>query len=224
MLRGREREQEALLQLVARARAGDGSSLLLRGQPGVGKSALLELVVPDDDLRVLRTRGVESEAPLPFAALHRLLRPLLGHVEEIPAPQAGALRAAFGETTETVADRHLVFLATLNLLSQVASDSAVVAVVDDAHWLDDASAAALLFTARRLEGEAIALLFAVRDDETGSFGVSDLPVLDVSGVDAAAAGELVADHVHREVAPAVLAELRDVTGGNPLGLLELSRA
>lgn len=224
MLRGREREQDALRQLVARARAGQGSALMLRGQPGVGKSALLELVAPADGLTVLRTRGVESEAPLPFAALHRLLRPILGQLDDIPAPQAGALRAAFGETTDAVADRHLVFLATLNLLSHVGNAGALVAVVDDAHWLDDASAAALLFAARRLEGESVALLFAIRDDESGRFDSSDLPVMDVVGVDAAAADALVADHADDEVAPQVLVELREVTGGNPLGLLELTRA
>lgn len=222
MLWGREREQAALQELVQRARAGQGGALLLRGQPGVGKSALLEEVAPAGESVVLRTRGVESEAPLPFAALHRLLRPVLGHLDDVPAPQAEALRAAFGETAGPAPDRHLVFLATVNLLSLVGSDTAVVAVVDDAHWLDDASAAALLFAARRLEGESVAVLFAVRDDEPGSFDVRDLPVLDVTGVDIPAATALVAGQAGAEVAPQVLAELREATGGNPLGLLELT--
>ncbi|HYF71488.1 MAG TPA: ATP-binding protein, partial [Nocardioides sp.] len=166
MLRGRSVEQAVLGELVERARAGRGAALLLRGQPGVGKSALLDDVVASaDDLAVLRTRGVESEAPLPFAALHRLLRPVQGGLDGLPAVQANALRSAFGESAGPVEDRHLVFLATLNLLSEVARERPLVAVVDDAHWLDDASAAALLFAARRLEGEAVALLFAIRDDE-----------------------------------------------------------
>ncbi|WP_344771721.1 helix-turn-helix transcriptional regulator [Nocardioides panacisoli] len=225
VLRGRGLEQAKLRELLDRARAGHGAALLVRGQPGVGKSVLLEdAVTATDDLIVLRTRGVESEAPLPFAALHRLLRPVLDHLDRLPDPQARSLRAAFGESTDDVSDRHLVFLATLNLLSEVAGERPVVAVVDDAHWLDDASSAALLFAARRLEGEAVALLFAVRDDEVGAFDSRDLSMLTVSGVDADAAEALIADQLGAAVAPAVRAELLDVTAGNPLGLLELTRA
>ena len=225
MLRGREREQATLRGLVDGARTGHGSALLVRGQPGVGKSALLmDAVDAADDLTVLRTRGVESEAPLPFAALHRLLRPVLGSLGEIPAPQAAALRSAFGETLEDVGDRHLVFMATLNLLSEVGSDRPVLAVVDDAHWLDDASAAALQFTARRLDGEAVALVFAVRDDESAGFDLRDLSVLTVAGVDETAAEALIADHVTAQVSAEVRSELLEITEGNPLGLLELTGA
>ncbi|HET6561511.1 MAG TPA: AAA family ATPase [Marmoricola sp.] len=225
MLRGRDREQAALREVLDRARAGDGSALLLRGHPGVGKSALLDdTATAAHDVTVLRTRGVESEAPLPFAALHRLLRSSLSRLDDIPAPQAAALRAAFGESSDNVAERHLVFLATLNLLSEVAGDRPVLAVVDDAHWLDDASAAALLFAARRLDGESIGLLFAVRDDERGRFDTGDLTVLTVAGVDETAAEVLIADQVSVTVAPQVRAELVEVTEGNPLGLLELTRA
>jgi DNA-binding CsgD family transcriptional regulator len=203
----------------------------------VGKSALLDDAVaaasgaghdPDHDpgaaLTVLRTRGVESEAPLAFAALHRLLRPVLDHVHDIPAPQALALRTAFGEATGGGGDRHLVYLATLNLLSEAGGHRPVLAVVDDAHWLDDASAAALLFAARRLDGEPVAMMFAVRDDEQGVFDAPDIPSLDVSGVDAAAAEELITERVATPVAGRVLAELVEVTAGNPLGLLELTGA
>ena len=225
VLRGRERERARLCALLERARAGQGSALVLRGQPGVGKSALLEDVgASAEDMTMLRTRGVESEAPLPFAALHRLLRPVLRHLDDIPAVQASALRGAFGECAESVVDRHLVFLGALNLVSQVASERPLVGVVDDAHWLDDASAAALLFVARRLEGEAVALLFAVRDDEAGSFDSDDLPVLRLAGVDDGAAEALIADQTHVAVATHVRAELLEVTKGNPLGLLELTRA
>ncbi|WP_395657131.1 AAA family ATPase [Nocardioides sp.] len=225
MLWGREREQAALAALVDRVRRGDGSALLLRGQPGAGKSALLDAAVADaTGLTVLRTRGVESEAPLPFAALHRLLRPVLRGLDDVPGPQARALRAAFGESDEGAGDRHLVFLATLNLLSETAGDRGVLAVVDDAHWLDDASAAALLFAARRLEGEPVALVFAVREGEDAGFDSRDLPVLTVGGIDEAAATALVAAQADTPVAPEVRAELVAVTGGNPLGLLELTRA
>jgi hypothetical protein len=225
VLRGREREQAALADLVDRARAGHGGALLLQGQPGVGKSALLEdLVAHAEGLTVLRTQGVESEAPLPFAALHRLLRPALDHLNDIPAPQAAGLRAAFGETGDSVGDRHLVFLATLNVVSEAAAIQPVLVVVDDAHWLDDASAGALLFAARRLQGETVALLLAVRDDEGERLETRDLPVLDVTGVDDDAAGALIADQVETPVAPQVLAELLAATEGNPLGLVELTRA
>lgn len=225
MLRGREGERARLRELLEGARAGRGSALLVRGQPGVGKSALLEdLGTYAHDATVLRTRGVESEAPLPFAALHRLLRPVLRHLDDIPALQANALRAAFGESAESVGDRHLVFLATLNLLSQVSNGRPVVGVVDDAHWLDDASAAALLFTARRLEGEAVSLIFAVRDDESGAFDSPDLPVLTIAGVGQSAADALISDQTDVPVAAHVRTELLKVTAGNPLGLLELTRA
>jgi DNA-binding CsgD family transcriptional regulator len=225
VLRGREREQAALADMVSRARAGHGSALLLQGQPGVGKSALLEdTIAAADGMAVLRTRGVESEAPLPFAALHRLLRPTMTRLESVPTRQADALRAAFGESGDNVEDRHLVFLATLSLLSVVAADHPILAVVDDAHWLDDASAAALQFAARRLEGEAVAILFAVRDQETGQFDPRDLTVLTVAGVDEVAAEALIADHVGDTVADNVRAELLEATGGNPLGLVELTRA
>ena len=225
MLRGREREQDALRQLVDGARDGHGGVLVLSGQPGAGKSALLEDAVSETvDVTVLRTRGVESEAPLPFAALHRLLRPVLGRLDAIPTRQANALRAAFGESQEAVGDRHLVFLAALNLLSEIASDHAVVVVVDDAHWLDDASSAALLFTARRVDTEPIALLFAVRDDEAGAFDSRDLAVLKVAGVDDLAAGALIDDQTEATVDPRVREDLLRITQGNPLGLVELTRA
>jgi DNA-binding CsgD family transcriptional regulator len=196
---------------------------VLRGQPGVGKTALLaDLTEHICDVVVLRTQGVESEAPLPFAALHRLLRPVLGRLDSVPAPQANALRAAFGETSVDVGERHLLFLATLNLISEVAQDQPVLIVVDDAHWLDDASATALLFTARRLQGEPVGMLFAVRE-ESELFDLRDLPVLTVPGVDDVAAEEILADHLAVRVASEVRAELLAATSGNPLGLVELTR-
>jgi DNA-binding CsgD family transcriptional regulator/tetratricopeptide (TPR) repeat protein len=225
VLRGRDRERSALGELVEGARAGQGGALVVQGQPGAGKSALLaDLTSHTDQVTVLRTQGVESEAPLPFAALQRLLRPTLPHLERLPAPQSSALRAAFGESAESVGDRHLVFLATLNLLSEAAQDQPVLVVVDDAHWLDDASAAALLFTARRLQGEAVALVFAMREEEGENLDVRDLPQLDIGGVDEAAAEEIIADQTGTAIAPEVRAELLEATAGNPLGLVELTGA
>ncbi|MFC5176037.1 helix-turn-helix transcriptional regulator [Nocardioides taihuensis] len=223
MLRGRAREQAALDELLDRARSGSGSVLVLRGEPGAGKSALVaDTVARAEGFTVLRAQGVESEAPLAFAALHQLLRPVTAHLDDVPAPQAAALRAAFGEVDASVGDRHLVFLATLSLLSEAASRQPVLAVVDDAHWLDDASTAALLFTARRLEGEPVAMLLAAREGEQAT--EHDLPALRVSGVDEASADEIVADQAPGPVAPEVRAELLAATGGNPLGLVELTRA
>jgi hypothetical protein len=196
----------------------------MRGQPGVGKSALLADLTENTDTVVLRTQGVESEAPLPFAALHRLLRPVMRHLEGVPTPQADALRAAFGETSATASDRHLIYLATLSLLSESAQDNPVLVVVDDAHWLDDASAAALLFAARRVSGDAVAILFAVRDDEDERFDSRDLPILTVTGVSESAASDIISEHVDTTVAPEVRAELLAATRGNPLGLVELTRA
>ena len=228
MLRGREGERTVLRALLHRAALGEGGVLVLLGQPGIGKSALLDDAVTDlsgeSGVTVLRTRGVESEAPLPFAALQRLLRPVRDRLDRVPAPQANALRAAFGEAEGSAGDRHLVFLATLNLLSEVGGEQPVLAVVDDAHWLDDASAAALLFAARRLDGEPVVLLFAARDDDAGAFESPDLPVLRIDGLDDAAAQEVIADQTDLVVGAQVRQELMDLTQGNPLGLLEITRS
>lgn len=143
---------------------------------------------------MLRTRGIASEAPLAFAALHRLLRPVARHIPALPAPQARALRAAFGEVEGDGGDRFLVFLAALSVLAEAAEETAVLCVVDDAHWLDDESAAALLFVARRVHLERIAVLFAARDGDVRDFASDDLPVLALAGLDDRAAGALLSEH------------------------------
>ncbi len=224
MLAGRDEERSAIVALLDEARASRGAALVLRGLPGVGKSALIaDVVAGAGDVLVLRTCGIESESPLAFAALHRLLRPAMRHVDALPAPQARALRRAFGEE-EGDADRFLVFLAALSLLAEAAQDAPVLAVVDDAHWLDDASVAALLFVARRLHAERVALLFATREGAVHTFDGSDLPSVTVAGLDVAGAGALLSSRAEVPIPPDVLERLVAGTGGNPLALVELAVA
>jgi DNA-binding CsgD family transcriptional regulator len=213
--------------LLAEARGCRGGALVVRGQPGVGKSVLLNDLVNragsdvGPGLQILRTQGIESESPLPFAALQRLLRPVMRHVDHLPGRQATALRAAFGETDSAAGDRFLVFLATLSLLAEAAEESPVLCVVDDAHWLDEASTAALLFVARRLGPERVALLFAARDGDVRRFESGELPELVVGGIDAIAATALLTDQAGVPVADDVRNRLMRQTGGNPLALVEL---
>ncbi|MGY1823467.1 AAA family ATPase [Geodermatophilus sp. SYSU D00079] len=225
MLQGRERERAAVAALLADAAAGRGGALVLRGQPGVGKSALLaDTVARAAGATVLRTQGIESESPLAFAALQRLLRPVAACVDRLPHPQAQALRTAFGEAAGGEADRFLAFLGALNLLAEAAEAAPVLAVVDDAHWLDEASAAALQFVARRLQNERVALLFGARTGDVRTFDTGDLPTLELGGVDAAAAGALLSDRAGVPVPPEVRDALLAGTGANPLALVELAEA
>ncbi|MGY1833120.1 AAA family ATPase [Geodermatophilus sp. SYSU D01180] len=224
MLSGRDPERAAIAALVDEAWAGRGGALVLVGSPGVGKSALLaDAVARADGMTVLRTQGLESESPLAFAALQRLLRPVMADgARHLPQPQARALRAAFGEIDDGPGDRFLVFLAALSVLADAGQQRPVLAVVDDAHWLDDASAAALLFVARRLQVERVALLFTARDADVRTFDSGDLPRLAVGGIDADAAGELLSARTGVPVPPDVRDTLLASTGGNPLALVELA--
>ncbi len=225
MLQGRNSERAAVATLVTDAAAGRGGALVLLGLPGVGKSALLaDTVARAEGLTALRTQGVESESPLAFAALQRLLWPVRALAAQLPEPQQRALRAVFGEADAGAVDRFLVFLAALSLLAEAAEQAPVLAVVDDAHWLDDASAAALLFVARRLEAERVAILFAARTGDVRTFDSADLPALTLTGIDAEPAGVLLAEHAGVPVPPGVRDALLAGTGGNPLALVELTEA
>ena len=222
MLYGRTAEQAVLAALVTEARAAHGGALVVRGQPGVGKSALLGDLADDTrGIRVLRAQGVESESPLAFAALQRFLSPVMDGVSDLPDPQAHALRAAFGEAEHVGGGRFLVFMAALSLLSDVARSSPILGLVDDAHWLDDASAAALLFVARRLQAEPIALVFGAREGDLRRFEADDLPELRVEGLEREAVRDLLADQTGGPVPIEVADRLRAQTGGNPLALVEM---
>src|SRR4051812_12720159 len=172
-------------------------------------------------MSVVTTSGIESEAPLAFAALQRLLQPLMPQLDTIAAPQAQALRVAFGQEAGDAGDRFLVFMGALSLLASAAETEPVLAVVDDAHWLDEASAAALHFVARRIGVEPVALLWAARDGDARRFDPADLPVVKLAGLDLAGVSAILAEETGAEVAPEVSALLLANTGGNPLAIREL---
>lgn len=222
MLYGRIEEQAVIDRLLDQAKTGASGVLLLRGQPGIGKTALLDYAVATSGMRVLRGIGVESEAELPFAGLHLLFGQWLGRTARIPAPQRRALEGAFGLASVESGDRLLVGLAVLSLLAELAEDGPVLCVVDDAQWLDRASAEALLLAARRVRAEGVALIFAARDGED-AFPAPGLPELRLAGLNATEATELL-DHQDTELTPAVRFRVLTEAGGNPLALLELPAA
>jgi DNA-binding CsgD family transcriptional regulator/tetratricopeptide (TPR) repeat protein len=222
VLHGRQPERAQLAALLHEAGQGRAGALVVHGEPGAGKSALLDdLVAGAVGARVVRTQGLESEAPLAFAALHRLLRPLPALRDRLPAPQARALRVAFGEEEGAAVDPFLVAVATLSALTEAAEDRPVLCVVDDAHWLDDASANALLFVARRLQADRVAMVFGARDAEDRIFHHDGVPALQLDALDATAAGALLAERAGHPVAKEVCEQLLTQAGGNPLALVEL---
>jgi DNA-binding CsgD family transcriptional regulator/tetratricopeptide (TPR) repeat protein len=204
------------------ARASRSGALVIRGEPGIGKTALL-----DDtrdratDMHVLSARGVESESDLPFAALHQLFRTARDHIAALPSPQANALEAALGFGHTEGQERFLVFVACLSLLSELAERGPVLCLIDDAHWLDTGSTDALLFVTRRLDAEGVVILFAARDGETNRFDAPGVPSLDLKGLDGEAAETLLARGAGIEAATHVRRQLLDQTAGNALALLEI---
>ncbi|WP_193044339.1 AAA family ATPase [Mycolicibacterium baixiangningiae] len=225
MLAGREQELHYLTAALSDAQAGHGRVVVLRGEAGVGKSALLSVTVAAaTDMTVLRTRGVEAETDLPFAALHRLLRPALHHIDRLPQPQADALRTAFGIQSGRADDRFVLSLAVLNLIAELADERPVLCAIDDTHWLDTASADALTFTARRLDAERAAMVLAARDGATNHLQLDDLPTLHLTPLGLSAATQLLRAEVGSGVHPDVCVRLATAAGGNPLALVELARA
>jgi DNA-binding CsgD family transcriptional regulator len=222
-LLGRRSECDTLSGLVAAARAGRSQVLVLRGESGIGKTALLDaLLERAAGCRVARAAGVESEMELAFAGLHQLCSPHLDRLHTLPDPQQEALGTAFGLRPGSTPDRFLVGLAVLALLSEVAEERPLLCVVDDAQWLDRASAQALQFVARRLVHERVAMVFAVRasDEEPGLSGFRELVVRGLSACDAAA---LLASSVTGVLDPRVRDRILAESHGNPLALLELPR-
>jgi DNA-binding NarL/FixJ family response regulator len=224
MLIGRDAERAAIRALLEAARASRSSALVVRGEPGMGKTAVLEDAREQAaDLRVLSARGIESESDLPFAGLHQLIRPALVLLEGIPRPQADALRGALGLSERAGDDRFLISAACLTLLSELAEQGPVLCLVDDAHWLDTASADALLFVARRLDAEGIVLLFAAREGDVRGFETANVPSLMLEGLDSDAAVTLLS-RAAGEVAPSVRERLIEQARGNALALVELPSA
>jgi DNA-binding CsgD family transcriptional regulator/tetratricopeptide (TPR) repeat protein len=219
---GREHELARLKELVDGVSAR-GAALLVRGEPGIGKSTLLAAAVRYAEtagVRVLRANGVQSEAHLPFAGLHQLVLPVLDRAEHLPPPQRTALFAAFGMIEKEAPDRFLIALALLELLSDVAERTPLLVVAEDAQWLDRSTIGALAFVARRVEHEPIVVLAASRDEAEGLFDGAGLPELRLGGLDEETAGALL-DTCGRQLAPAVRKQLLEQSGGNPLALVEL---
>ena len=190
VLYGRRDECAVLDELVGRARGGRSAVLVIRGEAGIGKSALLGYAAEQaEGMRVLRAVGVESESELPYAALHQLVHGVIDRAEDLAGRQRQALRAALGlEAGES--DRFAVSAAVLNLLAELSEEQPVLCLVDDAQWLDRASADALLFAARRLEAEPIAALLAVREPAERPLEIRDLPSMRLGGLDPDAASAL----------------------------------
>ncbi|MFD7577313.1 AAA family ATPase [Kitasatospora sp. NPDC059817] len=225
MLYGREHEQSVVAGLLDAAREGRSGVLLLRGEPGIGKTALLDHAVgrAGEAFRVIRAAGVEYEAELPFAGLSLLLAPGLDRLHALPGPQRRALEAAFGLAEERApADRLLVGLATLGLLAELATEQPLLCVVDDAQWLDDASLDALLLAARRLQAEGVALLLAARTGGAApELPTTGFPELRLTGLPEPDAARLLDHRAGPDLPAAVRERLLVEAAGNPLALAEL---
>ncbi|MCW2625633.1 AAA family ATPase, partial [Mycobacterium sp.] len=220
-LTGRRSECERLDRLIEAVRAGESRALVVRGQPGVGKTALLDYVADHaSGCLVARAAGVQSEMELAFAGVHQLCAPMLDHLERLPGPQRDALRTALGISAGTAPDRFLVGLAVLGLLSDVAEQRPLICLVDDEQWLDQASAQVLTFVARRLQAESVGLVLAARKPSDDLAGLPELVLEGLRDEDARALlDSVLPGPLDVRVRDRILAETR----GNPLAMLELPR-
>ena len=224
VLLGRASEREALDRLLENVRGGQSAVLVIRGEAGVGKTALLHHCARQaSGFRVARVAGVESEMELPFAALHQLCAPMLDRLDALPEPQQAALCVALGLASGAAPDRFLIALAALSLLAEVAAERPLLCFVDDAHWLDAASAQVLGFVARRLLAESVAIVFAVRHP-SGERELAGLPELMLAGLPEEDARALLATATPGRLDERVRDRFVAETRGNPLAILELPRA
>ena len=222
---GRDDEVRTVREIVGGA-ADAGGALLIFGDPGIGKTALLQAAMARADevgTRVLTTTGVQSEAALPFAALHQLLRPVLADVDKLPPPQRKALMAAFGMVEDRAPGMFIVALAVLNLLADLGAQRPLLIVIDDAHWLDAPSAAALAFVARRLETDPVVLLAALRLGTKNTLTEAGLQRMQLTALDPAAARALL-QACAADLPPATRDRVLAAAAGNPLALIELPLA
>src|SRR5579859_4891303 len=218
MLLGRDHERQQIDHALARARSGESATLALVGDAGIGKTMLLDYAAGRAaGMRLLRARGIASEAQIPFGSLLELLRPALATLDQIPEPQAVALQSALALRRGAAQERFAVGAATLSVLAAYAEQGPVAVLVDDAQWLDTSSAQALLFAFRRLVADPIAVFVAVREDEPSLLDGADLPALRIGGLTSDEAAQLM---------PGLAADaallLHRATAGNPLAMLELA--
>jgi DNA-binding CsgD family transcriptional regulator len=221
VLIGRESECERLEELLDRARVGRSGALVIRGEAGIGKTALLDYAAETaaEGMTVVRALGVESEAELEFSALLDVCRPLLDHLPEIPEPQAAALRAALDLGPGVDVDRFAIGAATLGLLAAAAEANPLLVLVDDAQWLDPSSGDALFFATRRLQADRVLVVCAVREGEGRPLETRGIEAMTLTGLSPDEAARLLGQQA--EVPPEVSERLYEATGGNPLALIEL---
>lgn len=221
LLLGRRVEREALAGVLQAIRSGQSVALVLRGDPGVGKTALLDYFAGEAaECQVIRAAGVQSEMELAFAGLQQLCSALVGRLEQLPGHQRDALGAALGLSAGGAPDRFLVGLAALNLFSEAAAERPLICLVDDAQWLDKASAQALAFVARRLGAESVAVVFALRE---ASDEFAGLPEIIIEGLGRDDSRALLASVIKGPLDDRVRDRIVVETAGNPLALLELPR-
>jgi DNA-binding CsgD family transcriptional regulator len=223
MLVGREPERQQIARLVSGARLGESGVLILRGEAGIGKTALLDDTAHQAlDMAIMRTAGSERESALGFSGLHQLLQPALHLIDHIPGPQSDALAVALMLRRGPVPERFAIGAATLSLLSRYAEDAPVLVLVDDAHLLDPPTAETLRFVARRLVADALGLVIATRPDPDGALADTNLPTLELTGLDLAAATSLIDASRTKPAGTDVASRLHAATAGNPLAIVELS--
>ncbi|MCV7430081.1 helix-turn-helix transcriptional regulator [Mycolicibacterium bacteremicum] len=220
---GRADESRALRALLTRARNGFGGARVLRGDPGIGKTALLNAVTTElTDFDVIRCDGFEAELGMPYAALHRMGRPLSSHLDSLPARQRQALAVAWG-ADGPAPDQFLVGLGTLGLFAAAGTVRPLICVIDDAQWLDAESRDVLAFVARRLQAESTVLLFAARDTPDVEDQLAGIETLRIDGLDTASAVRLLTSTAPEVVDPHAARQIAEAAGGNPLALIDLAR-